>query len=303
MRHSASSGVQSLRPLSLPRSPCARFAPGGLAPRSEAMLKGLVWCCAGTENDAVVRGLGALLEAALRPKVSARAIAGACARTLGTASGAGATAELVRLDGRVRAKPVRREIDAALESIALCEGITREELEERAIADFGWQEVGRHAETLGEANWSITIDDSKVDLSWSVAGNARKAPPAALAKSEAERVKAVRALRKDVERVVTSVRDRLDARLMSARTWTLEPWRVHLLSHPHRGHRRAAIDLGVRSFPAAKPWAFGMPASSLGSTARRSLAFARTRPSGSGIRSASQRSASSPGARGSKSFA
>ncbi|MBO1419578.1 DUF4132 domain-containing protein [Streptomyces sp. FH025] len=207
-------------------------------PYNANALRGLTWVLGmlPAHPDAV-RALGALVESSLRkasglgprsPK-TANAAVGALARL----DGEPVLAELARLATRVTYKPVLRLIESVLEQRAEELGLSREEMEELAVSDYGLTEVGRTERQLGDFTAVVEVRGVKAALGWrSSAGKVVKSVPAAVKRDHAEELKELKAAVKDADKMLSAQSERLDRQFLADRVWPYAGWRERVLDHP-----------------------------------------------------------------------
>jgi hypothetical protein len=208
-------------------------------PYNADALRGLAWLLsllpAGADG---ARALAGLAETALRklPGVGPRSpkVANAAVYALSQLPGQDALAQLARLSARVTFKGTLKQITTALDTRAKALGLSREQVEELAVPDYGLTEVGRRVEAFGtDAEAELTVHGTSVRTTWrTAAGRLVKTPPQAVRREHAEQLKELKAATKDIEKMLTAQGDRLDRQFLGRRQWALADWRVQFLHHP-----------------------------------------------------------------------
>ncbi|WBB47715.1 DUF4132 domain-containing protein [Verrucosispora sp. WMMA2044] len=202
------------------------------------LLRGLLWLVERTgPAPEQVRRIGGLVEAMLRrlPGVGPACpkVANAAVGVLGRLDGGPALAQLARLSARVTFKGTRKEIDKALDARAAALGISRDEIEELAVPDYGLTGVGRHEVPLGGCRAELSIVSTGVTLTWyTEAGRQVKSPPASVRREHAAELADLKALAKEIGGMLTAQVARLDRLFLAQRTWTMAEWRQRYLDHP-----------------------------------------------------------------------
>ncbi|MFD5317719.1 DUF4132 domain-containing protein [Streptomyces sp. NPDC127098] len=201
-------------------------------------LRGLAWLASLLPPDRdTVRTLGALVETSLR-KVSgvgprSPKVANAGVVALSRIDDEAALAELARLAARVTYKATAKLIDAALRDRAAALGLGREEVEELAVPTYGLTSVGATTVPLGETTALLAVSGVKATLTWrTAAGKQVKGVPAAVRRDHTEELTELRASVKDLDKMLSAQRDRLDRQFLARRTWSHDTWRQRLLDHP-----------------------------------------------------------------------
>ncbi|TDC19010.1 DUF4132 domain-containing protein [Streptomyces sp. 8K308] len=230
---------QAGRPRTLPLNVGAHHTANDLFDAYNATpLRGLAWLASLLPpHQDTVRALGALVETSLRkvPGVGPRSpkVANAGVVALSRLDDEAALAELARLAARVTYKATAKLLDAALLDRAAALGLTREEVEELAVPTYGLISVGAAVVPLGEATALLSASGTRATLTWrTAAGKQVKGAPAAVRRDHPEKLAALRASVKDIDKMLTAQRDRLDRQFLARRTWAYETWRQRLLDHP-----------------------------------------------------------------------
>ncbi len=206
--------------------------------RNANVLKGLAWCCADLPEDRdVARALGALALTSFKklPGIGARAVrvGNAAILALGR-QGLSGVAQLSVLAVRVKVGTARNSIEKALTAAADAAGLSRDDLEEIGVPEYGFAAVGRLERTLGEHVAVVTVTgNASTDLAWrTAAGKLQKTVPAAVKRDHAAALKSLRADVKDIQKLVTAQAHRIEATLLTRRRWPVATWRERYVDHP-----------------------------------------------------------------------
>jgi Domain of unknown function (DUF4132) len=201
-------------------------------------LRGLAWMLGFAAADAEsARTLAALAQAALLrlPGLGPRAprVANAAVYALSRMPGPAALAQLGRLATRVTYRGTLAQLDQALAARAAEQGVSREEIEELAVPDFGLTEVGRRIEQFGGACAEVAVRGRAVDLTWRTeAGKAMKSAPARVRDEFADEVKELKSVVADIEKMVPAQAERLERLFLARRSWDFAHWAEYYLDHP-----------------------------------------------------------------------
>jgi hypothetical protein len=229
----------------------------GFDPHNTTALRGLLWTLAFTPpRPETARALARLVQVALKkvPGVGPRnpKTANAAVHALSRIDHEEALAQIARLATAVTFKGTLKEINGALDARAAALGLSREEVEELAVPAYGLTEVGRRAETLGDASVELVVTGSHAVLNWrNAAGKAVKAPPASVRRDHPEELKELKAAVKDVDKMLTAQAERIDRQFLLARTWRAADWRARYLDHPLVGTLARRLIWLVDGTPAA----------------------------------------------------
>ena len=202
------------------------------------VLKGLAWLCGLRTRADTAHAIEKLALSAYRkvPGVGPRAtkVGNACVWALGRIPGDSALAALAILKVRVKFRPAQKGIASALAAAAERAGMTPEELEEIGVPDYGMEEVGLRTATLGDyvANLRV-VNAKKTELVWiNPAGKTIKTVPKIVREQHADALKALRDAGKDILKMLSAQRDRLDGLFLSQRVWHHADWRRRYVDHP-----------------------------------------------------------------------
>jgi len=205
--------------------------------RNATLLRGLVWCCGLLDDAALAAAVADAGAACFKkiPETGARStkVGNACLYALSAMPGSHGASELVRLERQLKQPSARERLDASLERSAERAGLTREDLEDRAVPTHDLVD-GRRRLPVGPYTVEIVVRGPRaVDLVWFDAAGA----PLAEEPPEARRVHAAahrraRGLADEVRKSLLAQRDRLERLLAAERTWPLAAWRERYLDHP-----------------------------------------------------------------------
>jgi hypothetical protein len=213
----------------------------GFDPFNAIALRGLAWLLAlAPPHVESARALARLVETALRkvPDFGVRSprVANAAAYALSRMAGEAALAQLAWLATRVTYKPTLKEIEAALDTRAAAQGLSRAEAEELATPTYSLTEVGRRVVRFGDATAELTVTGGHATLAWcNAAGKPVKAAPASVRRDFAGELRELKAAVKDLDKMLTVVSERLDRQALRRRTWSFAAWRAAYLDHPVAG--------------------------------------------------------------------
>jgi Domain of unknown function (DUF4132) len=198
------------------------------------LLRGIAWAAALSQQPWAAEALGALAEhaaAPFEPGFDPRSIkvANACVRALGEIGGDEAVGRLVALRAGIKHKTLLKQLEAALETAAASAGVTKSQLLERQVPDFGLDSEGRKEIRVGEATAVL----ARGELSWlSARGRELKSAPKAVREQHAEQLRALRSEAKEIKKRLGVERLRVEALLAEERVSPAEEWRRHYRDHP-----------------------------------------------------------------------
>ncbi|MCR9202809.1 MAG: DUF4132 domain-containing protein [Planctomycetaceae bacterium] len=244
-RHELQSRLQAWLPLITEGKPAVESRwvtahPLHLRENGQIVLRGLIWCYSLFPDEAMTPLLGTVGISAYRkiPKVGARAVkvGNACVYALGSQGGADCVAQLAMMQRKVKTGSARNLIEKQLEEAASDAGVSRAELEEMSVPAFGMQEVGVLTESFGDFTAVLQLSGRKSQLSWRKPdGKSQKSVPAAVKKDFAAELKELKATAKEMEKMQTAERSRLESLYLQPASWTVPVWKQRYLNHPLTG--------------------------------------------------------------------
>jgi hypothetical protein len=199
---------------------------------------GFLWFLADQTDECLPTLLANFAEGALKkiPMLGAvsQKVGNACVNVLAELPGLEPVSQLSRLAQRVRYDTAQRLIEEALNRAAEKAGISREQLEEISTPDCGLGLDGTRTERLGDYYARVSIGETTTAiLEWSDAsGKALKTVPSYVKEHHAEEWKGLQRGVKDMEKMLSAHRTRMERLLLSQRAIPIETLRACYLDHP-----------------------------------------------------------------------
>ncbi|MGB0774783.1 MAG: DUF4132 domain-containing protein [Akkermansiaceae bacterium] len=202
-------------------------------------LRGLVWLAALVPGKQMARALSDLIFTAYKkvPGIGPRAvkIGNAGVNTLGLMEHEAALAELAKLKVKVKFGTAQNLIAKALDAKAEAMGVSRNEVEEMAVPDYGFNT--EHIGEIPAADFTALLEiisSNKVAITWrnTETGKVQKSVPAKVREQAPDELKEIRATAKDVQKMIPVVQERLDGMYLEKREWDLTTWKTRYLHHP-----------------------------------------------------------------------
>jgi hypothetical protein len=209
-------------------------------PAQSDLLRGLVWLASLVDDPRLLVALADAAEKAYQ-KVAGHGprnakVGNACVWSLSHVGSLDAAAQLSRLKSRVKHPSCRGQVIKALHRAAESAGVTLDVLEELAVPSFGMSEPGILRQSFGDAAGELRIVlGNRTELRWFKSANAAKSqatPPAEIKEAHAAEIKDFKATTKAIEKLLPSLRNRIDNLLRHERTWPVRAWRERYLDHP-----------------------------------------------------------------------
>ncbi|MGW0910413.1 WGR and DUF4132 domain-containing protein [Streptomyces sp. NPDC002784] len=202
----------------------------GMPPKESWALHALGWL----GDDETVRRLTPVVRAWPGESAHHRAVEG-----LNVLAAIGSDVALLHLHGiaqRVPFKALKTRAQEKIAEVAEGLGLTAEQLGDRLVPDFGLDADGSTVIDYGTRRFTVGFDEQLRPYVRDADGKHRKALPAPAAKDDPELAPAERkrfaALKKDVRTVAADQVRRLEAAMVSQRTWTAGEFRDLFVAHP-----------------------------------------------------------------------
>jgi hypothetical protein len=211
------------------------------------ILKGFAWLSGLIADDELTRLLGFMGISSYKkiPGIGPRAtrVGNACVWALGNIGSDVALAQLAIMKVRIKFGTAQVAISKALVRLAEDKGISPDELEEMSVPAYGMTEVGRLEEPMGDYTAVLQVESEKPILSFLKAdGQSQKSVPAAIKETFKSDIKELRGQMKDIEKMLSAQKERLDKLFLFRKTWPLALWKERYLNHPLVGiHARRLI--------------------------------------------------------------
>jgi hypothetical protein len=206
----------------------------GMPARESWALTGL----GGIGDDATVRRLTPVIRAWPGEGGHSKAVAG-----LDVLAAIGSEIALVHLNGiaqRVTFKALKERAREKIEEVAEGLGLTREQLADRLVPDFGLDQDGGMVLDYGPRRFTVGFDEQLKPYVVDEGGRRRKDLPAPGARDDAQQAPAARKrfadLKKDVRTVAGDLIRRLEAAMVARRDWSVAEFTDLFVRHPLTWH-------------------------------------------------------------------
>jgi hypothetical protein len=203
-----------------------------------SILKGLAWCCSQFDDKKMARCLRDLAISAFKkiPDKGPRAVrlGNACIYSLSVIEEMEALHQLAFLKIKIRFKPALKLIEKALNSAAERLNVSRTDLEEMSVPEYGLTDVGILKESMGDFTARMRIlDGNKTELKWvKPDGKEQKSVPVAIKKDHTDSLKELKATVKDIKKMIPAQKERIQNLYFQNKQWDYPIWRERYLAHP-----------------------------------------------------------------------
>lgn len=209
-----------------------------MKPENQDLLRGLAWCCAQRKDPKLALALGNAAESCFKkvPNFGPRSkvVGNACLYALSEMNTKEAISQLSRVQTRAKHASSQQQIEKALHRAANHAGMTVEDLQDVGVPDFGLSQDHVRIEQFGDYRAELRVsDDGEVDLNWfNSAGKGQKSAPAAVKKDYAAQFKALKKVKDDLEKILSTTIHRVEHSLVNQRHWAFSAWKERYLDHP-----------------------------------------------------------------------
>lgn len=213
--------------------------PTALSPHNADLLKGIVWTAAVLTDPAIPALLGDVAEVCFKkiPNIGARCpkVANACLTALSLIPGPAAVAQITRIQSKAKKASARKIVERALTTSANSQGVSRDELEEMSIPDFGLSPgAGMRQVPVGSFTAELLVHPpARAEIRWlTPAGKTQKAIPPDIKRDHPDTVKELQRAVKDIQRILPAQAARIERLFLEDRSWPVAIWRERYLDHP-----------------------------------------------------------------------
>ncbi|MGJ6968474.1 DUF4132 domain-containing protein [Streptosporangium sp. G11] len=227
-----------------------------LRERTIVPLRGVMWTCEVIDERWVTSLLG---DVALHCGTGSNGMGSTCRceRLTNTAvgvlarrDGMAALVPLARVQAKVRARSVLKNVALTLDAVAERAGLTREQLMDRTVPDFGLAPDGAREEKIGDYRVRLCADGPALRFV-NAAGKTVKSAPQAIRKDPA--LADLRITLKELRQAFAAERLRLEGALIRERSWRWREVTEFFLDHPVTGPYARALIWQVPRGPAGLP--------------------------------------------------
>jgi len=197
------------------------------------IIKGLIWC-AGIVNDlSLNRTLDDYAAWAYKKKPGIGPISGktgtACMYAFTLLPLKEGVTRLTKFRNKIRNNTLLKSIDKFILTAAKANGMSREEMEDLSVPDFGIRN-GQMLVPMAGTTAHYTVESGQ--LTWYRDGKMQKSIPADVKADAADEIKHLKNTIKEINGLLPVIKDRIEQSYLRQRTWTLADWRERYIDHP-----------------------------------------------------------------------
>ncbi len=203
---------------------------------NDAPFKGLVWMASLVQSPAIVRPLGAALRGSVKARgragVRSQKVCNAILWALSTRDEVEAVAAIAGAKRVVKHGAILKTIEKSLNEIATRLHVSPDDLEELSTPDFGLQN-GTLTHDIDDTHLEINFVAGKAAWKWTnPQGKIFKSVPSRVGREFPNELKDMRIAAAEIEKLLITIKDRLDLALRDEKVWPVADWRERYLLHP-----------------------------------------------------------------------
>lgn len=206
------------------------------------ILRGLVWTATLVPPKLVARDIKLLAIYCFRKISNVGAVStkvgNACLFVLGELPGIESVSMLNELMQKMKYPSARQLIEKALDAAAMRNNMSRDDLDELSVPDFGLASNGQLHRAIGDVTAVIEVaPDCNVDLMWcKTSGKLQKTLPASIKDEHAAEIKELKKLVADIRSTLQAHTSRIEKLFLRPQPWSYGEWRARYLDHPLLQH-------------------------------------------------------------------
>lgn len=206
--------------------------------QNSTALKGLIWIASLLPQESTARDVKLLANYCFRkiPNIGAVSVkaGNACLYVLGQLPGMQGIAMLSELMQKIKYPSARKIIEKELDAAANRRGMSRNDLEELSVPNFGLNTLGQLIVTFAEFEATVSIAKEKtVNLVWknTKLSKTQKSIPSSLKKTYANEIKELKQTTKDIQATLQSQASRIENLYLKKVDWGFTDWQSRYINH------------------------------------------------------------------------
>lgn len=201
------------------------------------LLRALIWCAGFVNNAELNNVLDDYAAWAYKKKPGVGPISGktgtACMYAFSLLPFKEGVSRLTKFRMKIRNNTLLKGIDKIIADVSKKHNVSRDELEEMSVPDFGLDDKGVLRMPFDECTAVYTINRlNDTTLHWEKDGKSQKSVPAAVKENYAAGLKQLKAVTKEIETLLPIYKDRIEQSYLKRKSWPYGQWKVNYLDHP-----------------------------------------------------------------------
>lgn len=199
------------------------------------ILRGLVWCCSLVDDVEIIRSVAKLALSAYS-KVPGKGprfvgLGNACVSSLSAMTNVAAVGQLAVLKAKIKFGTAQKEIEKAFVAAANRAGLSRDDIEEIGLPEYGLEDVGVARCVFDEYRAIVHVTHHQATISWFNDATPLKSLPAVIKKSHPDDLKELQGTIKDLNAILPALRDRIENTYLNPKSWPIQLWQQRYLNH------------------------------------------------------------------------
>jgi len=204
------------------------------------LFKALIWCTGFTNNKGLINNLDDYASWAYKKKPGVGSISAktgtACMYAFSLLPFKDGMSRLTKFRMKIKNNTILKSIDKIIHEVSVKNGISKEELEELAVPDFGLDSQGVLRKQMGEFIAVFTIKSLSVsEWVWEKEGKIQKSIPATIKNNWAEELKDLKNTISEIESLLPVHKERIEQSFLRQKPWKYDRWKKNYLDHPLMG--------------------------------------------------------------------
>lgn len=204
------------------------------------LLRALIWCAGFVNNPELNNALDDYAAWAYKKKPGVGPISAktgtACMYAFSLLPFKEGVSRLTKFRMKIKNNTILKGIDKIITDVSKKNNVSRDELEEMGVPDFGLDDKGVLRMPFDEYTAVYTINRlNDTILHWEKDGKPQKSVPAAVKENHAAGLKQLKAVTKEIETLLPIYKDRIEQSYLKRKTWNYDQWKTNYLDHPLMG--------------------------------------------------------------------
>ena len=204
------------------------------------LLRALIWCTGFVNNQELNNALDDYAAWAYKKKPGVGPISAktgtACMYAFSLLPFKEGVSRLTKFRMKIKNNTILKGIDKIITDVSKKNNVSRDELEEMGVPDFGLDNKGVLRTSFDEYTAVYTINRlNDTFLHWEKDGKPQKSVPAAVKENHAAGLKQLKTVIKEIDTLLPIYKDRIEQSYLKRKSWNYDQWKTNYLDHPLMG--------------------------------------------------------------------